>query len=213
MRVHKNPSIQNQEPLKEAVDKVKQAEGSDSMETTEKVINKSQRKSLISDEMALLFITQLQSELANHNLYNTFASYYNQKGLYKLVDYWKGRASEEYLHHQWVFNYLNQCNVFFEYPEIPIIKVSIEDDLDPFKFTVDREIETTGSINNIMNLAIDEKDFLTIAFLLGNGTVDGKLIPEQSEEMKLSMEALNIAKRDTDWLAKQDVIYNLYFKQ
>ena len=72
MRVHKNPSIQNQEPLKEAVDKVKQAEGSDSMEITEKVINKSQRKSLISDEMALLFITQLQSELANHNLYNTF---------------------------------------------------------------------------------------------------------------------------------------------
>ena len=52
-----------------------------------------------------------------------------------------------------------------------------------------------------------------MAFLYGNGYVEGKLIPEQSEEMKLSMDALNIAKVETDWLAIQDSIHDLYFNR
>lgn len=212
MRIHKNPSLENEAPLTASIKDVKEAKGEDTMSKTEDSINKEQRTQLISDEMSLLLCTQLQSELANHNLYNTFATYYGSKGLYKLVEYWKGRASEEYIHHQWIFNYLIQCNVYFEYPEIPITKTEIEDLIDPFNFTVDREIETTGGINNIMNKAMSEGDWLTVAFLLGNGTVEGKLIPEQSEEMKLSMDVLNIAKQDTDWMTKQESIYNLYFK-
>ena len=78
---------------------------------------------------------------------------------------------------------------------------------------VDKEIETTGFINNIVAQASEDKDWLTTAFLYGNGYVEGKLIPEQSEEMKLSMDALNIAKIETDWLTIQDSIHDLYFNR
>ena len=213
MRVYKNPYLDDEEALEEDSKEIEKNEGDDSMKDTEKSINKDLRKCLISKEVSLLFITQLQHELANHNLYKTFASYYNEKGLFKLVKYWEGRAAEEYIHHQWIYNYLNQCNVYFEYPEIPNIKVKFDNLTTPFKATVDREIETTGGINNIMNQAMKEGDYLTMSFLLGTGTVEGKLIPEQSEEQKLSMDALAIASENDGWLAIQDAIYSLYFKE
>lgn len=214
MRVIKNnPEIKNDKPVQEIIEKVEKAEGENSIEITEAVINKEIRDCLISDKLITLFITQIQSELSNHNLYKTFESYFNKQGLFKLAKYWNSRASEEYIHHQWVVNYLNACNAEFQYPEVPITKIEIKDNIDTFKITVDKEIETTGFINNIMNQAIEEGDWLTVAFLNGNGYVEGKLIPEQIEEMKLSMDAYNIAKIDTDWLAKQDSIYDLYFNK
>lgn len=214
MRVYKNPSLINNEPLKKAEEEIKENKGEDTMEGTDHDIDKKCRKRSISEEVSLLFITQLQHELANHNLYKTFASYFNECGLLKLKEYWEARAAEEYIHHQWIVNYLMQCNVYFEYPEIPNIKIEFEDKETPFKATVDREIETTGGINNIMNQAMDEGDYLTVSFLLGNGTVEGKLLPEQSEEQKISMDALAIVKLGgDDWLSIQDEIYSLYFKK
>lgn len=208
-----NPYLEDDTALEEAKSDIKENKGEETMKDTEEGINKDKRKCLISKEVSLLFITQLQHELANHNLYKTFASYYNECGLQKLVKYWEGRAAEEYIHHQWIFNYLNQCNVYFEYPEIPNIKIKFNDKITPFKATVDREIETTGGINNIMNQAMKEGDYLTMSFLLGSGTVEGKLIPEQSEEQKLSMDALALAEEGEDWLAIQDSIYDLYFNK
>lgn len=37
------------------------------------------------------------------------------------------------------------------------------------------------------------------------------LVQEQIEEQKISMDVYNIAKQDTDWLTKQDTIYDMYF--
>ena len=211
MRVISNPAVKT-EKIESVVKEATSEKGKDSMETTEKVVKKDLRKCTIDDELIDLFVTQIQSELSNHNLYASFASYYNAKGLYKLNSYWLARAKEEYEHHLWVVNYLNQCNAVYQYPEIPVTKLEITDDVTPFKATVDREIETTGMIYNILNKATEKGDWITVAFLFGNGMVEGKLIPEQSEEMKLSMDALSIAEMDTDWVTKQDSIYSLYFK-
>ena len=215
MRVTKkeNPELVNQSPVEQIIGKVEKEEGKDITETTVKIINKSKRTCLISENLVTLFVVQLQAELSNHNLYKTFENYYNNQGLYKLAKYFNARAAEEYIHHQWVVNYLNSVNAEFQYPEIPITKLKIEDNLYPLEITVDKEIETTGFINNIVAQALEDKDWLTMAFLYGNGYVEGKLIPEQSEEMKLSMDVLNIAKVETDWLAIQDSIHDLYFNR
>lgn len=215
MRVTKkeNPELINQSPVEQIISKVEKEEGKDITETTIKIINKSKRTCLISENLVTLFVVQLQAELSNHNLYKTFENYYNNQGLYKLAKYFNARAAEEYIHHQWVVNYLNSVNAEFQYPEIPITKLEIEDNVYPFEVTVDKEIETTGFINNIVAQALEDKDWLTMAFLYGNGYVEGKLISEQSEEMKLSMDALNIAKVETDWLAIQDIIHDLYFNR
>lgn len=209
--ISNNPAVENEKPYKEAEEVVNKANGNNTMADTDKAINKERRECTISKNMVSLLVTQLRAELANYNLYNTFATYFNKEGLHKLAKYYEGRANEENLHHKWILNYLHVCDAEFQYPEIPIIKVDITDRLMPFRNTVDREIETTGGINFIINQALKEQDWATFAFLMGNSPVEGKLCPEQIEEEKISREALKLASADTDWLTKQDSIYDLYF--
>lgn len=172
---------------------------------------KSRRKSSLSAELRDLFVLQLQHELKNFTLYNSFAVYYNCKGLEKLGKYYKGRADEEMHHHEWIMKYLSECDADFEYPAIPLNEMpKIEDDVTPFELTVDREIETTEMIKNIADIAFREKDWLTLSFLMG-AINDARLLPEQIEEESLSRTALDIMRTDDHILKKADQIYDLYF--
>ena len=186
MRVieNNNPEVENQAPYQEAEKVATKEDTPQTMEGTEKAINKAKRSCTISDKMINLLLTQLRGELSNYTLYNTFAVYYGCNGLTKLKEYWLARANEEKMHHEWIRNYLISCNVIFEYPEVPAVNVNVDDNLTPFKDTVDREIETTGGINNIVNERISQEEieyeFLNIDFNIystGSDVVPGN-IPE-----------------------------------
>ena len=64
MRVTKkeNPELINQSPVEQIIDKVEKEEGKDITETTLKIINKSKRTCLISENLVTLFVVQLQAE-------------------------------------------------------------------------------------------------------------------------------------------------------
>ena len=207
----KNPAVVNQEPYNEAKQVVQKEAGPETMKGTEEAINKERRRCTISTHMVDLLVTQLRAELSNYTLYSTFANYFNKEGLHKLAKYWEGRAEEENLHHKWIMGYLHLCDADFTYPEVPITKLDITSKLMPFEATVDREIETTGGINIIVNEAIKESDWATFTFLTGDSTETGRLVKEQIEEEKISRGVLSIARQETDWLTIQDSIYNLYF--
>lgn len=171
------------------------------------------RATSISNEMRDLLVRQLQHELMNFTLYNSFSVYYSCKGFDKFGKYYKARADEELRHQQWIMGYLSDCDAVFEYPAIPVNgPVKIEDDVQPFEMTVDREIETTGLILEMANRAFAEGDWLTLSFLLGsyNGA---RLVPEQIEEESLSRTALDIMRTDDHILKKEDQVYDLYFKE
>lgn len=173
-------------------------------------INRNMEKWLISDKIIELLNNQLQDELVNHNLYRTFSLYYRSKGLYKLEKYFELRAQEEMLHHNWIFGYLAYCGVPLQYPEIPAINVDVTGELDPFKLTQEKEIETTQTINEIAKQCLAEGDFGTLTWLNGEGAVDGELIPEQTEEMSISNDVYRIACQSGDWLSKEDKILEYY---
>ncbi len=204
-----NPAAINEQPYQEA--KKSGEDGPQTMNSTEEAINKARRKCTISDNMVKLLCTQMRAELSNYTLYNTFASYFNSEGLYKIEEYWKARADEENMHHKWIRNYLNMCDALIEYADVPPTKIDITDKIVPFADTVDREIETTGGINILMNAATKESDWATVAFLMGDDDEHGQLVREQVEEEKISRRALHMAQQDTDWLTKQDSIYEMYF--
>ena len=84
----------------------------DSMTYTNKVIDKSRRICTLSQSMIEMLVKQLSAELANHSLYRTFANYFAVEGLPKLEEYFKERAKEEYLHHDWIYNYLSENDSF-----------------------------------------------------------------------------------------------------
>lgn len=173
-------------------------------------INEKMAQFLVSDKVIELLYNQLQDELLNHNLYRSFALFYRSEGLFPLEEYFMLRAKEEMEHHDWIFGYLAYCGIPVMYPEVPAVNVDMEDKVTPFRYTQYKEIETTSTINEIAKEAYSEGDFGTIAWLNGNGSVPGKLIPEQTEEMSISNDTYRIAIQDNDWMSKAEAILAYY---
>lgn len=202
--VHGNPV---QEKTAEGIQTV---EATPTMAFTEKTIDKSRRKCTLSIPMQEMLVKQMSAELANHSLYRTFANYFAVEGLAKLEEYWIGRSNEEYLHHEWIYKYLTDNDALFQYPVVPPIKIEISDRVMPFDATVDREIETTMSINRIVDQAMKEGDWATFQWLNGNSEETGMLVKEQVEEESISRTIADIAREDASWLRKQAAILKFY---
>lgn len=161
------------------------------------------RKTTLSDEVAGMLITQIGNEIHNHNAYRTFQNYYTLKGYDKIAEYYRMRALEELEHHIWILTYLNNCDVPFSYPKVKPIEYEINDDVDPFRITVDLEIETTVGISSIVKAAWNEGDYQTFQWLMES------LIKEQHEEESTSRTALDIAESDASWVTKGKYIKRL----
>ncbi len=164
----------------------------------------------LSDKMQELLLRQLKHELQNHNIYRTFANFFGTQGLAVLEEYYRLRAEEEKLHHDWIANYLNECDAVYSYPEIPAVKYELNDNIVPFQLTVDKEIETTMLIYEMVDLAQEEKDWRTWKWLMGDDNESGRLVAEQIEEETISRTALDIAESDGSWLRKEKSIMNAY---
>ena len=158
---------------------------------------------LISQEIGQLLVKQLAHELKNYNLYQSFSNFYAIEGISDLEAYYKKRADEELLHHQWCLHYLTEADYKFTYPKIDENMETFSTYEDPFKLTVDREIQTTQMIYRIYEAAIAEKDYMTASWLYG------KLIKEQIEEENTSRMALRIIEEESDIYLRAQQIYNL----
>lgn len=169
-----------------------------------KKIFEERRKQSIGSKTAELLVAQIGHELYNHNLYRTFANYFAVKGLHKLEEYYIGRADEEVNHHQWIVDRLNYADVSYKYPAIPAVDVDIPDEESTFVQTLDKEIETTLLIYDIVKSAEAEKDWETVKWL------QDTLVDEQTEEEHISRKFLKIAQQDTDWVTKEDYILTVY---
>ena len=210
-----NPPVKEETPYQKAdsdAAKMERDNDKDVLQSTEKVVKESRRKCSISDEVKTMFVAQLQAELTNFAMYNSFAVWFETHGLDDLGKYYRARADEELLHHKWIMDYLSDCDADFKYPSTPNIDIDINDAVQPFELTVDREIETTGGINRIANQCCKEGDWGTISFLNGNYS-DGKLIPEQVEEESISRTALDIMRMDASILRRQKEVYDFYFSK
>ena len=169
-----------------------------------KKIDEKRRLSSIGTKTAELLVKQIGHELYNHNLYRTFANYFAIKGLHKLEEYYTLRAGEELEHHTWIVERLNYADVPYKYPVVHEVDVEIKNEEDTFIQTLDKEIETTNLIYEIVNSAKEEKDWETVYWL------QETLVDEQTEEEHISRKFLKIAKQDTDWISKEEYILDAY---
>ena len=162
-------------------------------------------------DMITALVKQVSIELSNKTLYKTFANYFGTNGLFQLEEYFNKRAEEEELHHKWISDYLSFNVATFKYLAVPENDIKIENNLDPFKATVDREISTTEEINALVELALNEKDWATFSWLTGDNDEKGRLCLEQIEEESISRSILDLASEpNTSWLSKQDQIMDFY---
>ena len=181
------------------------------LEKMNRTIDKNRRYCTIDESLAEMLVTQLGKELSNKHLYATFANFFETEGLPLLGEYFRKRSAEEELHHKWIFEYLCYNDVCFQYPAVGSINVDVKNRVEPFLLTVDKEIETTMGINKIYEKAVELKDWATAGWLMGNGPIDGKLIPEQIEEESVSRTIADMAQEENaSWLIKQHSIFSFY---
>ncbi len=164
------------------------------------------KQTLISEKLSTMLVKQLAHELKNYNLYKTFANYFDVEGVVDLAEYYSKRADEEFKHQDWIYKYLTDADIVFQYPAIEANNYVVKNYVEPFQLTVDREIETTDGIYKIYEEAQMEKDYMTVVWLQQH------LVPEQIEEENTSRMALVIMEEDADLYIKAERVLHLLDK-
>lgn len=167
-------------------------------------------KSNIHPEVGQLLVEQMANELYNKMLYEEFASFYAEHGLVHLEKYFHSRAEEEEEHYQWIKKFLTDSDYTYSHPEVDKIIENYKDLKEPFQISMDVEVTTTEDIYAIYDRAVEEKDWITVQWLMSDDSTYGNLIKEQAEEMSLSRTVLEIAEMEDGWLNKERAIANIY---
>lgn len=148
-------------------------------------------------------VKQIAHELKNCNLYNSYANYFSVEGIVALEKYYQKRAIEEYHHHEWLMEYLSNADFKFMYPVVEQNTEKVNNYMDPFIQTVDREIMTTEMISAIYEQCQKEKDYMTCSWLYE------KLIKEQIEEENVTRMARTIMEESSDIFLRAKQVLNL----
>ena len=121
---------------------------------------------------------QINVEFYSSNLYLQMASWCEKEGLEGCAEFLKEHATEEMEHMQRLFSYVNECGAMAKLGtiEAPPTEFGSVDDI--FEETYKHEQYVTGKINELADVAFQEKDYSTFNFLQW-------YVAEQHEEEKL----------------------------
>lgn len=142
----------------------------------------------ISKAVADLMNAQVSNELGASNQYVQIASYFDGEGLYKLAKFFYEQAEEEREHAMKFVHYLMDVGAVLSIAAIPATNTGIGTAEKAFEMSLGWEQEVTGQINAMMDLAIQEKDYASQAFLQW-------FVTEQVEEVSSMENMLQIVRR------------------
>jgi len=142
----------------------------------------------ISKAMADLMNAQVGNELGASNQYVQIASYFDGESLSKLAKFFFDQAEEEREHAMKFVHYLMEVGAELRIAAIPATKTDIDTAEKAFEMSLGWEQEVTGQINAMMDLAIQEKDYASQAFLQW-------FVTEQVEEVSTMESMLDIVRR------------------
>jgi len=108
---------------------------------------------------------QINAELYSAYLYMSMSAYFENEGLNGFAHWMKFQAQEEQLHAEKFYSYINERNGRVILKAIDAPPVKWDSALAVFKNALAHEEKITGLINNLVNLAIEEKDHAAHQFL------------------------------------------------
>jgi ferritin len=142
----------------------------------------------ISNAMADLMNAQVGNELGASNQYLQIASYFDGDGLFKLAKFFYDQAEEEREHAMKFVHYLMDVGAPLSIAAIPATNTDIGSAENAFQMSLNWEQEVTGQINAMMDLAIQENDHASQAFLHW-------FVTEQVEEVSTMENMLQVVRR------------------
>lgn len=146
---------------------------------------------LISQKLQGVVNQQIGNEFGASLEYLQIASYFSSEDMLKLAQIFFAQADEERVHAMKLLNYVLDTGGEVAIPAIPEPKVKFESPVDAIQTALDWEITVTKQINGLMDIAVEQKDYIAQEFLQW-------FVNEQLEEISKMSTILNIVKRSAD---------------
>lgn len=143
---------------------------------------------LISKELQDGFNAQIGHEFAASVQYIGIAGYFKAENLEMLSDLFFDQAAEEIEHGMKFVNYILDTSGKLNIPVIPQANFDFASAEEAVQAALDWEIEVTGQINALMDLAKEQNDHLAQYFLQW-------FIDEQLEEITKMEQLLSVVQR------------------
>ena len=120
---------------------------------------------MISDNMTNALNEQVNREMYSAFLYMSMSAHCNQVGLKGFANWFMAQYHEEMLHAMKIYEYIQRQGSEVKLAAIKAPPTEFETPLDMMTQTLTHEQYITRSINDLMELAIAEKDHATQIFL------------------------------------------------
>ena len=120
---------------------------------------------MISDKMTQAFNEQVNREMYSAILYMSMSAHCNQVGLKGFANWFMVQYHEEMLHAMKIYEYIQRQGAQVELAAIQAPPTTFESPLEMFTQTLTHEQFIIRSINDLMELAIAEKDHASQIFL------------------------------------------------
>ena len=108
---------------------------------------------------------QINAELYSSYLYLSMQAYFESINLAGFANWMKAQTQEELMHAIKIYDFVNERNSRVLLNAIDKPPAEWKSPLDVFEQVFKHEQKVTALINNLVNLAADEKDHATVGFL------------------------------------------------
>ncbi len=109
---------------------------------------------------------QIKNELQAHYNYLGMSAHFEQTAFLGYAKWMRTQSREEYGHAMKLYDYLRERNALIELQALDAPKTSYEEGpLGIFKVALAQEQSVTQQINDLYELALNEKDYATLQFL------------------------------------------------
>lgn len=142
---------------------------------------------MINKKMEEAINKQINAELYSSYLYLSMSAYFSLINLGGFANWMKIQAQEELTHAMKFYDYINERGGKVTLTKIEQPKTEWKSALEAFEDTYNHECVVTGLINDLVNLAIEEKDHSSNVFLQW-------FVTEQVEEEASAQEILDKLK-------------------
>jgi ferritin len=143
---------------------------------------------LISEKINRALNEQIGHELGNSNQYLAIAAYFERESLFGLAKIYSKQADEEREHALKFIKFVHDAGGKVAIPAILAPRNEFESAIDAAQHALDWELNTTRQINDLVSLAIDEKNHIAYNFLQW-------FVSEQLEEVSSAETRLSVIRR------------------
>jgi ferritin len=146
---------------------------------------------LISERMAKALSDELVNEYGAATQYTMISAYFSREALPRLAQLFRDQAREELMHAQKIVDYVTEAGAVIEIPAIPQGESDFDSIAEAVTIAVESEKKVAGEFNELMDLAVEERDHLSRGFLQW-------FVDEQMEEVSTMEDLLKVVERAGD---------------